>query len=91
MEFIEANPDKPWDWEYISSNPNITMKIIEANPDKPWNESGIFQNPNNKLEYKNEIKRIKRNKIIQSRLEKRIKNKCRYSKLLISKNKNKSN
>jgi hypothetical protein len=34
-EIIESNPDKPWDWRYISYNPNITWKIIEANPDKP--------------------------------------------------------
>ena len=29
--------DKPWDWDWISSNPNITMEIIEKYPDKPWN------------------------------------------------------
>ena len=32
--------DKPWDWRYISKNPNITMEIIEKYPDKPWNWNG---------------------------------------------------
>ena len=30
-------PDKPWNWDYISCNPNITMEMIEAHPNKPWN------------------------------------------------------
>ena len=34
---IDMYPDKPWDWEGISRNPNITMEFIEANPDKDWN------------------------------------------------------
>ena len=34
---IEKYPDKPWDWYYISWNPNITMDFIEKYPDKPWN------------------------------------------------------
>ena len=36
MEFIKANPDKPWNWHRISRNPNITMKMIKENTDKPW-------------------------------------------------------
>jgi hypothetical protein len=31
-----ANPDKPWDWTWLSRNPNITTEIVTANPDKPW-------------------------------------------------------
>ena len=27
MEMINAHLDKPWNWSWISSNPNITMKI----------------------------------------------------------------
>ena len=25
---LEKFPDKPWDWEYISFNTNITMEFI---------------------------------------------------------------
>jgi hypothetical protein len=28
MEMIKKHPDKPWDWEGISSNPNLTMEMI---------------------------------------------------------------
>ncbi len=37
FQIIQAHPDKPWDWDYISENPNITMEMINAHPDKPWN------------------------------------------------------
>jgi hypothetical protein len=45
-EFIDKHPDKPWDWYFISSNPNITMKDIEKSPDKPWSWDYISNNPN---------------------------------------------
>jgi hypothetical protein len=45
MDMIEKNPDKPWDWEYISCNPNLTMEMIEKNPDKPWDWNDISLNP----------------------------------------------
>ena len=48
MEIIEKYPDKPWDWEYISKNPNIMMEIIEKNPDKPWDWASISQSKFNK-------------------------------------------
>jgi hypothetical protein len=44
-DIVRANPDKPWDWSGISSNPSITWDIIQANPDKPWDWSGISSNP----------------------------------------------
>ena len=31
IDLINANPNKSWNWEYISNNPNITMKIIKEN------------------------------------------------------------
>ena len=34
MEFIEKHPEKPWDWWYISLNPNLTMELIEKYIDK---------------------------------------------------------
>ena len=36
MEIIENNPDKPWDWEWISNNDNITIDFVEKHIDKPW-------------------------------------------------------
>jgi len=47
---IKLFPDKPWDWRYISSNPNITWKIIRDNPDKPWSWRDISRNPNITME-----------------------------------------
>ena len=44
MKTIEKYPDKPWDWELISWNRNITMEIIEKYPDKDW--WNISSNPN---------------------------------------------
>jgi hypothetical protein len=34
---IENNADLPWDWEYISMNPNVYIGFIQRNIDKPWN------------------------------------------------------
>ena len=46
IKLLEKYPDKPWDWRYISRNPNITMEFIEKYPNKPWNWRGISANPN---------------------------------------------
>jgi len=53
---IEKYPDKPWNWEYISYNPNITMEIIEKYPEKPWVWWGISQNPNITIEIVDTLK-----------------------------------
>ena len=37
MEFIEKHIDKPWNWDYISMNKNITVDFIEKHINKPWN------------------------------------------------------
>ena len=50
MDFINANPDKNWDWNGISRNPNITMEIINKNLDKPWKWFWISHNPNITME-----------------------------------------
>jgi hypothetical protein len=50
MDIIMANPDKRWEWNYISRNPNITMDIIQSNPDKPWDWCMISRNPNLTME-----------------------------------------
>jgi hypothetical protein len=42
-------PDKPWDWDSISWNPNITMEFIDKYPNKPWNWGGISYNKFNQF------------------------------------------
>ena len=39
---IEKYPDKPWNWEWISRNPNLSMEMIEKYPDKPWDLESII-------------------------------------------------
>ena len=45
-DIIQNNPEKPWNWNGISYNPNITFNIIRENPEKPWNWYNLSQNPN---------------------------------------------
>ena len=47
---LQKYPDKPWDWCWISGNPNVTMEMIKKHPDKPWNWKRISQNPNVTME-----------------------------------------
>jgi len=45
MDIVEQNWDKPWDWDVISRNPNITMEFIERNIDKIsfyWLSQNLF-------------------------------------------------
>ena len=44
MDIIESNPDKPWDWECISENPNITFEFVKKHIDKPWDWGAISHN-----------------------------------------------
>jgi hypothetical protein len=39
-----SNQDKPWDWAYLSENPNITFDMIMSNPDIPWNYEWMSEN-----------------------------------------------
>ena len=48
---LEKYPDKPWNWRWISMNPNITVDFIEKHPDKPWDWEGISMNPNITMEF----------------------------------------
>ena len=52
-------PDKPWNWKYISQNPNLTMEMIEKNSDKPWDWKYISDNTFNYIK-----KQKKRNLLI---------------------------
>jgi hypothetical protein len=51
MEYVEAHPEKPWNWTLLSSNPNLTMKYVETHPKKPWNWYYVSENPNVTMEY----------------------------------------
>lgn len=48
VKLLNKFPDKPWNWEKISRNPNITIEYILANPDKPWDWDSISENIFNK-------------------------------------------
>ena len=43
---LQRFPDRPWNWWFLSANPNITWEFIQANPDKHWSSYGISLNPN---------------------------------------------
>ena len=40
-----------WNWNSISSNPNITMDFIEKYPDKPWDWKCIYMNANITMDF----------------------------------------
>ena len=42
IDIINKYSDKPWDWGWISHNPNITLDFINKHPDKPWGWSSMF-------------------------------------------------
>jgi len=44
-EIVYSNPDKPWNWYYLSSHPNISWEIVCSNPDKPWDWYELSKNP----------------------------------------------
>ena len=44
------NPNIPWNWWTLSSNPNITWNIIQAFPDKKWDWYSVSCNENITLE-----------------------------------------
>jgi hypothetical protein len=51
MEDVLANPNKPWDYEMLSRNQNITLKDILANRQIPWNYKALsWKNPNITME-----------------------------------------
>ena len=64
MDIIENNPDKPWNWEWISQNPNITIEDFKKHPDKPWNWDCICINPNITMEFiENHLNKINFNSL----------------------------
>jgi len=45
-EIILENPDKPWEWYWLSRHPSVTWEIVQENPDKSWNGTMLSMNPN---------------------------------------------
>jgi hypothetical protein len=43
---VSCNQDKPWDYNWLSQNPNITWDFVLSNPDKTWNYDYLSENPN---------------------------------------------
>ena len=43
-------PNKQWNWDFISNNPNLTLEIIMKYPNKPWDWDTISQNSNITME-----------------------------------------
>lgn len=39
-------PNKDWDWDKLSENPNISMEFILKLSNKPWNWNYVSKNPN---------------------------------------------
>ena len=44
FQFVLDNPDKDWNWVWLSRNPNITWEFVQKNMDKPWDWDGLSQN-----------------------------------------------
>lgn len=51
IDLIKAFPSKPWDWGYLSQNPNITVKDIIENPELPWDWNSMSWNINLTLQF----------------------------------------
>ena len=45
IDLVNANNEKEWDWDALSSNPSISYTDILANPTIPWNWRFVSQNP----------------------------------------------
>ena len=46
FQFIKNNLDKPWNWNLLSQNLNLTSDIVRDNPDKSWDWYFLIDNPN---------------------------------------------
>ncbi|RKO94179.1 hypothetical protein BDK51DRAFT_42272 [Blyttiomyces helicus] len=51
-DIVESNPEKPWDYAFLSMNPNIIMDLVK-DPEKPWDYLWLSQTPNFKIEMAN--------------------------------------
>ncbi len=41
FQFIKDNSNKPWDYLWLSKNPNINWEIVQSNPDKSRQPLGL--------------------------------------------------
>src|SRR5579872_753120 len=46
VQLFETFSDRPWNWCWLSMNPNITFDLVLKHPDKPWDWSRLSSNPN---------------------------------------------
>lgn len=54
IRLLEKYPEKNWNWERLSANPNITLEYIDKHPTSDkyrWNWLGISSNPNITIEF----------------------------------------
>jgi len=76
MKDVLANPDKPWNYMYLSQKPCITLEDVLANPDKPWDYEILSGNrfgiPENKgivaMEKEAKARTIARTKLVKEEL-----------------------
>ncbi len=43
---LELYPGEPWNYIWLSINPNVTWEIVRDHPDRPWDYRGLSRNPN---------------------------------------------
>lgn len=51
ISMILQNLDKPWNWQCLSINPNITIDHILKYPNLPWVWFELSRNPNITIEH----------------------------------------
>lgn len=44
-DIIEANMDRPWNWYWVTRNPNLTWEFVEKYKDKPWDWKYMIRLP----------------------------------------------
>src|SRR3990167_5937869 len=45
-KILEAFPSAQWDWNILSSNNHLSLKIVQENLDMPWDWNSLTGNPN---------------------------------------------
>ena len=50
IETIKKYRNKPWNWNFLSRNPNITIEIISEYSDMPWELLHFMHNPNFRID-----------------------------------------
>jgi hypothetical protein len=44
LELIRCNPDKPWNWYYVSLCPRLTVEFVSTHMHLPWDWEGLLFN-----------------------------------------------